>query len=419
MNLKDKAKLAASGLDALAASSVLTRNRILLGWADDIAKNIPKLLEANQKDVENARKGGLSAALIDRLSLSEKSCLSLSESLREVASLPDPLGPVEDMKRLPNGLTVGRMRIPLGLIAFICEARPGAVAEAAAMALKSGNAILIKPGKEAAFSSGLLGEIMGETLSRSELPSSLVTVLADMERADVLELIQMEDLLDLIIPRGGEGLIRFVAENARVPVLKHYKGVCHVYVDECADLKMALEIVINAKAQRPGTCNALECLLVSDKVADAFLPMLAPKLLAHKIKIKASKEAYSILSPLMGKEAEEASESDYFKEYLDLILNVKTTKSMEEALLHIKTHGSRHTESIVTKDAARAFRFLRAADASCVMHNASTRLNDGGHLGLGAEIGISTTKLHAYGPMGLSELTSRKFMVLGEGNLRS
>lgn len=418
MNLKDIASRAAEGLSELAGSSALKRDSFLKSLSLNIETHIKDILSANLIDVKKARDSSLSEALIDRLTITEAGCRSLSESLIKVASLPDPLGAIEDMKLLPNGLYVGRMRIPLGLIAFICEARPGAVVEAAAMALKSGNGILVKPGKEAQESARVLGNLMREALESSGLPPGVLYVLADMEREGVKELVQMEDLVDVVIPRGGEGLIRFVTENSKVPVLKHYKGVCHLYVDSEADLIMAASIAINAKAQRPGTCNAMECLLVNNEIAEEFLQRLGPELKMKGIQVRSCPKALSILKPL-GVDVSLAEDSDYYKEYLDLILNLKVVDSMDEALRHIRTYGSRHTESIVTKDIGRATRFIRAADASCVMANASTRLNDGGVLGLGAEIGISTSKLHAYGPMGLIELTSRKFVVLGEGNLRN
>ncbi|MDR2352649.1 MAG: glutamate-5-semialdehyde dehydrogenase [Deltaproteobacteria bacterium] len=399
----------------LSASSGETRNTVLLSLASEIEAGESLLLEANVKDQIKAQKEGLGPALIDRLTLTSQRIKALAKGIRETAFLPDPLGAIEDYRTLPSGLTVGRARVPLGLILFICEARPGAVAEAASMALKSGNCIVIKPGKEAKESSKVLGDFILKSLGG--LPSESATILWDTPREGILELLQQHDLIDLVIPRGGEGLIRYVSENSRIPVLKHFKGVCHLYVDETADLKMAVDITLNAKANRPGTCNALECLLVHETIANEFFEALIPQLLKHKIQVRAHQ---NVMSFFQGMEdwVRLAEPSDFGQEFLDLILALKVVGSIDEALSHIQQYGSNHTESIVTNDRSSANRFLKEVDAGCVMVNASTRLNDGGCLGLGAEIGISTSKLQAYGPMGLLELTTRKFVVLGEGHLR-
>ncbi|MDR1086450.1 MAG: glutamate-5-semialdehyde dehydrogenase [Deltaproteobacteria bacterium] len=400
-------------LGILGGSSGQIRNQALLSLAEGLAGNADKLLAANAKDMAEAKKNKLPEALIDRLALNEARVSQLAAGLKETAALPDPLGAVEDFKTLPSGLLVGKLRIPLGLIAFICEARPGAVAEAAAMALKSGNAIIIKPGKEVTRTAQTLGPIISEALSSAGLPGRAVTILPDLSRDEIKELLSLSGFIDLVIPRGGEGLIRFVDENSRVPVLKHFKGVCHLYVDEGADQEMALNIAVNAKAQRPGTCNALECLLVHRSEAPKFLPQAGAALSAQGIKIVSCSESLPYLP-----EAAKARSDDYGREFLGPKIAVKMVADIDEALDHIRKYGSRHTEAIVTRDQKRARYFLKNADAGCVLVNASTRLNDGGCLGLGAEIGISTTKLHAYGPMGLKELTTAKFVVIGDGHLR-
>ncbi|MDR2422921.1 MAG: glutamate-5-semialdehyde dehydrogenase [Deltaproteobacteria bacterium] len=404
----------AQALPALGASSGQIRNQVLLGLAELLERSQKEILEANQADVKEAKKNKLAEALIDRLALSEARMTQLVAGLRETAALPDPLGAIEDFKTLPSGLMVGRLRIPLGLIAFICEARPGAVAEAAAMALKSGNAIIVKPGKEVLKTAQVLSPLFAEALESAGLPGQAATVLPDLSHEGLKELLSLSDRLDLVIPRGGENLIRFVDEHSKVPVLKHFKGVCHLYVDEGADHQMALDLTVNAKVNRPGTCNALECLLVHRQEAPKFLPLVGAALVAQGVKIASSAESMPYLPG-----ATKAKPDDFGREFLGPKLAVKTVDNLDEALAHIRQYGSRHTEAIVTKDQKRALTFLKNVDAGCVLVNASTRLNDGGCLGLGAEIGISTTKLHAYGPMGLKELTTTKFVVSGDGHLRN
>ncbi|MDR2406242.1 MAG: glutamate-5-semialdehyde dehydrogenase [Deltaproteobacteria bacterium] len=419
MTLTNLAQRAKDSLPTLFSSSSNTRNLALTTLARLLIERMDELISANQEDVEKARGSGFPEPLIDRLELNQTRVAGLAKGIQEVAALPDPLGAVEDLKVVESGLRVGRMRVPLGLIAFICEARPGAVAEAAAMALKSGNGLLVKPGKEAKNSSKCIGSLIGEALSQAQLSGDLVAVLSGTGREDLVELLKLSDYVDLVIPRGGEGLIRFVAENSRIPVLKHFKGVCHLYVDKGADLDMAVSLIINGKANRPGTCNALECLLVNQDEATQLFPRLIPLFKDNGIKIRAHESAYSHLEGHLGSLLQKADDSDWGKEYLDLTLSVKLVTNMEEALEHIRLYGSQHTEVIVTRDLIRAEEFVKKADAGCVMVNASTRLNDGGCLGLGAEIGISTSKLQAYGPMGLQELTTRKFVVLGQGQIRS
>jgi glutamate-5-semialdehyde dehydrogenase len=368
----------------------------------------------NAKDVAQAKADGLSSALIDRLTLTDKVIREMASGLIEVAGLPDPVGQVTGMWRRPNGLQVGRVRIPLGVIGFIYEARPNVTVDAAALCLKSGNAVILKGGSEALHSNLVLGEILRDALTRSALPDKAIQVVPTTDRDAVTELLKMEDLVDLIIPRGGEGLIRFVSANSRIPVLKHYKGVCHIYVDREADLRMASEICFNAKVQRPGVCNAMETLLVHEGVSKEFLPAVAERLRDAGVEIRGCPKTLAVIP-----DAKPAEESDWPAEFLDLILAVKVVRDMDEALDHIEKYGSNHTEAIVTKNYDQARRFLAEVDSSVVLVNASTRFNDGYQLGLGAEIGISTSKLHAFGPMGLEELTTTKFIVYGDGQVRT
>jgi glutamate-5-semialdehyde dehydrogenase len=368
----------------------------------------------NGKDVTLAGDMGLTSAMIDRLILTDKVIDEMVKGLLEVVQLPDPVGQVTGMWKRPNGLQVGRVRIPLGVIGFIYESRPNVTVDAAGLCLKSGNAVILKGGSEAIHSNMVLTGLLQEALRETALPEKAIQVVPTTDRDAVTALLAMEDHVDLIIPRGGEGLIRFVAAHSRIPVLKHYKGVCHVYVDEYADLTMASEVCYNAKVQRPGVCNAMETLLVHEAVAPGFLPAMADRLRAVGVEIRGCPKTLSIVP-----HARPAEESDWPAEFLDLILAVKVVSGMEEALDHIEKYGSNHTEAIITRDYARARRFLAEVDSSVVLVNASTRFNDGFQLGLGAEIGISTSKLHAFGPMGLEELTTTKFIVYGDGQVRT
>ncbi len=397
----------------LAVAGSEQKNRALLGLARALLDEAEGLKAANALDLEAGRAAGLSKAMLDRLTLSDQVIAAMAEGLREVAALPDPVGEVTGMWRRPNGLLVGRQRIPLGVIGFIYESRPNVTVDAAGLCLKSGNAVVLKGGKEAINSNLALARIIGRVLTDCGLPAAAVAVVPTTDRAATLALLRQDELLDVVIPRGGESLIRFVAQNSRVPVLKHYKGVCHLYVDAEADLAMAEAICVNAKCQRPGVCNALETLLVHQDVAESFLPRVARALTAQEVELRGCHVTCEILP-----EAVPATDDDWPAEYLDLILAVRVVKDMDQALDHIAAHGSQHTEAIVTRDHARAMRFINAVDSSVVLVNASTRFNDGGQLGLGAEIGISTCKLHAFGPMGLEELTTRKFIVFGDGQVR-
>ncbi len=373
-----------------------------------------ELIRENDKDLQGARKAGLSTAMIDRLTLSDAVIDAMIQGLEEVVGQPDPVGEITGMWKRPNGIVVGRMRIPLGVIGFIYESRPNVTVDAASLCLKSGNAVILKGGSEAINSNLALASILEHALSEAGLPPKAVQVVPSTDREAVRLLVQMEDHIDIIIPRGGEGLIRFVAENSKVPVLKHYKGVCHIYVDESADLQMAQEICFNAKVQRPGVCNAMETMLVHRAVATKFLPLMCERFRKAGVELRGCPRTLEVLPDLT-----RATEQDWYEEYLDLILAVKVVSSMEEAIDHIDKYGSNHTEAIVTSDYLRAHRFLAQIDSSVVLVNASTRFNDGGQLGLGAEIGINTSKLHAFGPMGLKELTTTKFVVLGNGQIRS
>lgn len=408
------------GRHARRASAVLSRtsadlkNRALNAMAEALVRNGDRLIRENEKDLSRARDMGLSGAMIDRLTLTEKTIAEIARGLGEVAALPDPVGEVISMRRRPNGLLVGRMRIPLGVIGIIYESRPNVTADAAALCLKSGNAVIMRGGSEAIHSNLAIAGILQDVLRDLALPETAIQVVPVTDRQAVYELLQLEEFIDVIIPRGGEELIRAVVKDSKIPVIKHYKGVCHVFVDEGADLDMALRIAMNAKTQRPGVCNAMETLLVHEAVAGTFLPILSEKLREAGGVIRGCERTRMILP-----DAETASEEDWYREYLDLILSVRVVVSLDEAIDHIEKYGSLHTEAIVTENYGRAQRFLHEVNSSTVLVNASTRFSDGFELGLGAEIGISTTKLQAFGPMGLEELTTAKFIVYGNGQLRT
>ncbi len=406
--IRELAERARAKLSALAKGD---RDGALLAMARLLEARWGEVLEANAEDLR-AAEGVLPKAKLDRLRLREKDREDLVAGLRQIAHLPDPLGRIEGLAKRPNGLRVGRMRIPLGLIGFIYEARPGATVEAVAVALKAGNAMLLRGGKEAFRSNQALVGLWQEALREVGLPMEAVQLVPTTDREAILEMCHLE-LLDLLIPRGGEELIRLVQREARVPVLAHAKGVNHLYVDERADLSMALRLALNGKVQRPAVCNALEAVLVHQAIAGEFLPKLEEAMRGAGVELRACPKALAYL-----KEAVPAGEDEWDREYLDLILRVKVVSGLEEALEHIARYGSRHTEAICTEDAGTAWRFLEEVDASLVLWNASTRFNDGFQLGLGAEIGISTSKLHAYGPMGPMELTTTKWVALGEGQER-
>lgn len=409
--LASKAKVASRELVALSTD---VKDRVLLRLADLLEQEKAYIQTENQKDIAAGKEKQLSAAMLDRLLLSDKVIYSMIDGLKELCMLPDPVGKVEDFLKRPNGLQVGRMRIPLGVIAMIYESRPNVTIDAAALCLKAGNGIILRGGSEAIHSNIALAKVLRDALSSEGVNEDVVQVVPVTDRAAVNHLLALDELIDLVIPRGGEGLIRFVAENSRIPVLKHYKGVCHLFVDKDADFEKALPILINSKTQRPGVCNALEGLLIHKDIAQQFLPLAVETLTGKGVILKGCPTSVTISS-----EVQAAADDDWGTEFLDLILCVKVVEDFEEAKSYINQYGSQHTESIITENYSTAQRFIAEIDASAVMVNASTRFNDGGQLGLGAEIGISTTKLHAYGPMGLEELTTRKFVVYGQGQVRA
>lgn len=411
ISMAQKARQAARGMLGL---STAAKNRVLLNMARALEEQKEFICRENDKDLAAGREKGLANAMLDRLTLSDKVMQSMMNGLREVAALPDPVGEVSDMVKRPSGITVGRMRIPLGVIGMIYESRPNVTVDAAALCLKAGNAIILRGGSEAINSNLALAKVLQESLAAENIDPAAIQVIPVTDREAINVMLGLEEDIDLIIPRGGEGLIRFVAENSRIPVLKHYKGVCHAFVDDSADQQMAVNIVMNGKTQRPGVCNALETLLVHADIAEEFLPEVGRELQDAGVEIRGCPQTCAILP-----KAVTAADDDWGREFLELILAVKVVKDMDEAMDHIFKYCSQHTETIVTENYSNAQRFLREIDSSTVMINASTRFSDGGEFGLGAEIGISTTKLHAYGPMGLKELTTKKFIVYGEGQVRA
>lgn len=398
----------------LASLNRFEKDAALAAIATALRDNIALIGEANRKDVENARTAGLSGAMIDRLGMGPKVVESTAAAVEYVMSLDDPVGSRSAMVRRPNGLQVARQRVPLGVIGMVYESRPNVTVDAAALCLKSGNAVLLRGGKEALETNQVLGLVIGQALGASRLSNAAAQIVSAHSRDTIKELISLNGLVDLVIPRGGEGLIRFVSEHSKVPVIQHFKGVCHLYLDADCDLKMALALVINGKVQRPGVCNALECLLVDAAAAIRVLPALGKALSEQGVEVRGCHETIKFIEG-----ARVATEADWGCEYLDKILAVRVVANLDAAMDHVATYGSNHSEAICTNSYTHAQRWLNEVDASCVLVNASTRFNDGGELGLGAEIGISTSKLHAYGPMGLASLTSEKWIVLGEGQVRS
>lgn len=411
--LNDIASRSRIASNRLAKSSSGAKDKALIKMAQDLVEKADYIISENQKDVDDAKSKGLSSAMIDRLTLTKERLEKVAGGLREVAALTDPVGEIVRMWTRPNGLKVGKMRIPLGVIGIIYESRPNVTADAAGLCIKSGNAVILRGGSETIRSNMAIGEILRNALSDNGLPEDAVQIIPVTDRNAILEMLKLDELIDLIIPRGGEGLIRFVAENSRIPVLKHYKGVCHVFVDESADLDMAENISINAKVQRPGVCNSIETLLVHESIAEDFLPKVSKAFLEKGVELRGCSRTKKIIPEVL-----EATENDWYEEYLELILSVKVVDDIDDATAHIEKYGSMHTETIVTQDYANSQNFINGVNSSTVMVNASTRFSDGFELGLGAEIGISTSKLHAFGPMGLEELTTTKFIVLGEGQIR-
>ncbi len=397
----------------LAAAPTPEKDKALLAMAAGLRKQRDFLQERNQLDLEKARINGLSAAMIDRLTLSDKVIEAMASGLEEVAAFPDPVGEVVRMWRRPNRLLVGKMRIPLGVVGMIYESRPNVTADAAGLCLKSGNGVILRGGSEAFHSNMAVLEVLHEALESTSIPPAVIQVVPFVERQAINYLLQCEEEIDLIIPRGGEGLIRFVVEHSRIPVIKHYKGVCHVFVDAGAEVEMARKIVVNAKVHRPGVCNAAETILVHREIAESFIPLMVADLKSKDVEIRGCARTLALFPGLVP-----ATDEDWAAEYLDLIVAVKVIDDFDAAVAHITRYGSDHTETIVTSDYHRSQDFLRRVNSSVVMVNASTRFSDGGQLGLGAEIGISTTKLHAYGPMGLEGLTTTKYIIYGDGQIR-
>ena len=417
MSLQDEVLRVAQATHAAAREAaslpMKTKEKILVAMARALRNARASLQKENEKDLELGKASGLSSAMLDRLTLSDKVIDQTAAGLEEIAAFPDPVGEIVRMWTRPNGMRVGRMRIPLGVVGIIYESRPNVTADAAALCLKAGNAVILRGGSEASHSNAAIVALFKTVLSDHSISSDVINMLPTTDREAILFMLKLEDLIDLIIPRGGEQLIRFVAENSRIPVIKHYKGVCHLYVDAAADLDMAAELTFNSKVQRPGVCNSLETLLVHRAVASEFLPLASEKLVAAGVELRGCEQSRAVVPSM-----KPATEDDWYAEYLDLILAVKVVENIDDAISHIAKYGSLHTESIVTCDYEASQKFLKEVNSSSVIVNASTRMSDGYVYGLGAEIGISTTKLHAFGPMGVEDLTTTKFIVLGDGQIR-
>lgn len=409
-SMAERAQAAAA---KLTQCDMVAKNRMLMAMADEVERRAPAIQAANNKDMEAGRESGLSSALLDRLQLTDKRIDGVISGIRHVITLEDPVGQEIESFTHNLGMKIARVRVPIGVIGIIYESRPNVTADAAVLCLKSGNAVILRGGKEAQHSNAALRDALVAGGQKAGMPDGAIQLIDTTDREAVKHLVSLDGKVNLIIPRGGEGLIRAVAEMSRVPVIKHYKGVCHVYVDESADLEMALNICENAKVQRPGVCNAMETLLVHRTIAPKFLPQFAEKMGAANCELRGDATACEIVATM-----KPADEADWDAEYLDLILAVKVVDDVEDAILHIANYGSQHSDAIVANDAAAARRFVSAVDSAAVYVNASTRFTDGSEFGMGAEIGISTDKLHARGPMGLRELTTYKFVVTGTGQVR-
>lgn len=411
--VEDLGRRARAASAALATASTETKNAALLEMADAVEREAPALEAANRLDLEAAEKSGVSTAMRQRLALDKKAIAEICDGLRQVASLPDPVGEVLGAWERPNGLRISKVRVPIGVIAMIYEARPNVTPDAAALCIKSGNAVILRGGREALHSNIALARLLRNAAAAKGLPGDSLQLVERPEHEAVNELLTLNAYIDLVIPRGGEALIRKVTELSTIPVIKHYRGVCHVYVDRSADLDMAADIVVNAKVQKPAVCNAAEALLVHEEIAPVFLPRIAELLRARGVELRGDAGARAIVPDMKA-----ATDDDWGREYLDLILAVRVVRNIEEAIAHIARHGSQHSDAIVAKDTGAAERFLREVDSSAVFWNASTRFNDGGQFGMGAEIGISTDRIHARGPMALPELTIYKYVVRGTGQVR-
>ena len=412
-SIREQALACREAAQTVAALSTDAKNALLRAMADALQTDADAILAANAEDLRAAQAKGIGSAMLDRLMLNPQRLAGIADALREVAELPDPVGLVTRRDVRPNGIAIERVRVPLGVIVMIYEARPNVTADAAALCIKAGNGVILRGGSEAVGSNMAIVGALERALCAHGVPTAAITLIADLRREAMVELLQLNDIVDLAIPRGGEGLIRFVAEHARVPVIKHYKGVCHLYVDAAADLDLALDLLLDGKVARPSACNALETLLVHAQVADDFLPRAAAMLRERGVELRGDARTRALI------DAMPATEDDWDAEFLDLILAVCVVDSLDEAIAHIRRHGSDHTEVIATEDEAAAARFVHALRSAVVMVNASSRFSDGGELGLGAEIGISTTRLHAYGPMGAESLTIERFVVRGVGQTRN
>ncbi|NIJ68374.1 glutamate-5-semialdehyde dehydrogenase [Xanthomonas sp. 60] len=412
--IERQARACRDAAQVIAALDSDARDQLLQAMATALETHAGPILAGNARDLAAARAKGVGSAMLDRLALDPARLRGMADAVRAVAALADPVGQITRDDVRPNGIRVQKVRVPLGVIAMIYEARPNVTAEAAALCLKAGNGVILRGGSEALHSNAAIAAALGAALKAHGVPEAAVTVLTDLRREAMLELLQLHELIDLAIPRGGEGLIRFVAEHARVPVIKHYKGVCHLFVDASADVEQALALLVDGKCSRPSACNSLETLLVHRDRAAAFLPAAAQALAGRGVDVRADAAAAAFMPG-----AKAASEEDYAAEFLDLVIAVRVVDDVEAAIAHIRRYTSDHTEVIATQDAGNAERFVRALQSAVVMVNASSRFSDGGELGLGSEIGISTTRLHAYGPMGLEALTVERFVVRGDGQTRA
>lgn len=413
-SITDAAKQAKKAARQVANLTSKQKNQLLTDIADSLLANTSAILVANEKDLNAGKENGLDAAMLDRLALDPARIQDIANAVLEIAGQPDPVGSISKIERMPSGIQVGKMRIPLGVIAMIYESRPNVTIDAAALCLKAGNAVVLRGGKEAIHSNLALAECIKSALSKQQIDPAAVVVVPDPDRAVMNELMTLNESIDLIIPRGGEGLIRFVSENSRIPVIQHYKGVCHLYIDNAADETKALNILKNGKTQRTGVCNSLETLLVHQDIAASFLPKAAALLAEHNTVIHACENSIDYF-----KGAQQATEDDWHAEYLAMEIAVRVVADFEQAIEHIEEYSSGHTEVIVSQDYSKTQAFIRRINSAVVMANASSRFSDGGQLGLGAEIGISTSKLHAYGPMGAESLTTEKFVVMGDGEVRA
>jgi len=417
MDKRDIINIAKKAKDAsheLAVLDTKTKDKVLRNMAKDLVAFSATIKKANEKDARLAGKNNRSGAFLDRLILTDKRIASMAHALKDVAGLEDPVGKVDEVAKRPNGLKIGKMRVPIGVIAIIYEARPNVTSDCAGLCLKSGNCVILRGGSDAINTNRAIFDTLQRSIKKSGLPEGVVNIVEDTSHSAVRLLLKQSEFIDLVIPRGGEALIREIARSSRIPVIKHYKGVCHVYVDGDADLNMAHRIAVNAKVQRPGVCNAMETLLVHRDVAPRFLPVLINELRTHKVEVRGCSLTRRIVKGIKA-----AEEKDWYTEYLDLILSVKVVKDITEAIAHIRKYGSQHSEAIVTEGRDKAMKFLREVDSCAVYANASTRFTDGGEFGMGAEIGISTDRLHARGPMALKELTTYKYVILGNGQIRT